>query len=156
MYLAILLLHSWLRWLTLIAGVGATFAAFGAGSGAQQQPKSLRGAERWGLIFMITLDVQMLFGLLLYGMLSPYTAAAMNDFGAAMRDPVLRFWAVEHLTMMLAAVILVHVGRVLARKTDDVNKKRTRFLICFGLAVLLILLGTPWPGMANGRPLFRV
>ena len=65
---------------------------------------------------MIALDVQMLLGLLLYGVLSPYTAAAMKDFGAAMRDPVLRFWAVEHLTMMLSAVVLVHVGRVLARK----------------------------------------
>ena len=156
MYLAALLIHSWLRWLALIAGVGATFAAFSARSGAPQQPKGLPGAERWGLIFMIALDVQMLLGLLLYGMLSPYTAAAMNDFGAAMRDPVLRFWAVEHFTMMLAAVVLVHVGRVLARKTDDVDKKRKRFLVCFGLAVLLMLLGMPWPGLASGRPLFRV
>ena len=46
--------------------------------------------------------------------------------------------------------MLGHVGRVLARKTDDVDKKRKRFLICFGLAVLLMLLGIPWPGMASG------
>ncbi len=155
MYLTVLLLHSWLRWLALIAGVGATFAALRQGL-RRAHNQALPGAERWGLIFMIALDVQMLLGLLLYGMLSPYTAAAMNDFGAAMRDPVLRFWAVEHLTMMLAAVVLVHVGRVLARKTDDVDKKRKRLLICFGLAVLLMLLGMPWPGMASGRPLFRV
>jgi heme A synthase len=150
MYLTLLFLHSWLRWLALIAGVSATFAAFGKGDAG------LKGAERWGLIFMITLDIQMVLGLLLYGVLSPYTAAAMKDFGAAMRDPVLRFWAVEHLTMMVSAVVLVHVGRVLARKTADADKKRKRFLICFGLAVLLILLGIPWPGMASGRPLFRV
>jgi heme A synthase len=150
MYLTVLLLHSWLRWLALIAGVGATFAALGKGDAG------LKGAERWGLIFMITLDMQMLLGVLLYGVLSPYTAAAMRDFGAAMRDPVLRFWAVEHLTMMVSAVVLVHVGRVLARKTADAGKKRKRFLICFGLALLLILLGIPWPGMATGRPLFRV
>jgi heme A synthase len=150
MYLTLLFFHSWLRWLALIAGVGATFAALGKGE------SRFRGAERWGLIFMITLDVQMLLGLVLYCFLSPYTAAAMKDFGAAMRDPVLRFWAVEHLTMMVSAVVLVHVGRVLARKTADVDKKRKRLLICFGLAVLLMLLGTPWPGTANGRPLFRV
>ena len=156
MYSTILLLHSWLRWLALVAGVGATFAASGRSDGTQQRFQGLQGAERWGLIFMITLDVQMLLGLLLYGVLSPYTAAAMNDFSAAMREPVLRFWAVEHLTMMLSAVVLVHVGRVLARKTVDVDKKRQRLLICFGLAVLLMLLGMPWPGMADGRPLFRV
>ena len=150
MYPVILLLHSWLRWLALIAGVGATFGALSKGDG------TVRSAERWGLIFMIALDVQMLLGLLLYGVLSPYTTAAMKDFGAAMRDSELRFWAVEHVTMMLGAVILVHVGRVLARKSADVGKKRKRLLICFGLALLLILLGIPWPGMANGRPLFRV
>jgi hypothetical protein len=150
MYSTILLLHSWLRWLALIAGAGATVFALGKGG------EALRRTEQWGLIFMIALDVQMLLGLVLYGVLSPYTAAAMNDFGAAMRDPVLRFWVVEHLTMMLSAVILVHVGRVLARKAVDVDKKRKRLLICFGLAVLLLLLGMPWPGMATGRPLFRM
>jgi hypothetical protein len=150
MYLTALLLHSWVRWLALVAGGTATFSAFGTGSAAVSR------AQRWGLIFMIALDVQMLVGLLLYGMLSPYTAVAMQDFGAAMRDPILRFWAVEHFTMMFLAVILVHVGRVLARKTADPAKKRVRLLICFGLAFLLILLGMPWPGMATGRPLFRV
>ena len=150
MYSTIVLLHSWLRWLALVAGVGATFAALSKGDG------TARSAERWGLIFMIALDVQLLGGLLLYGVLSPYTAAAMRDFSAAMRDPMLRFWAVEHVMMMLAAVILVHVGRVLARKSADVGEKRMRLVICFGLAVLLMLLGMPWPGLANGRPLFRV
>jgi hypothetical protein len=149
MYLTALFLHSWLRWLALVAGGVATFSAFGGGA-------ALSRAQRWGLIFMIALDVQLLVGLLLYGTLSPYTAVAMRDFGAAMRDPTLRFWAVEHFTMMLSAAILVHVGRLLARKTADPGKKRMRLLICFGLALLLILLGMPWPGMATGRPLFRV
>jgi hypothetical protein len=150
MYLTALFLHSWLRWLALAAGGVATFSAFGTDGTA------LSRAQRWGLIFMIALDVQLLIGLLLYGTLSPYTAVAMQDFGTAMRDPILRFWAVEHFTMMLSAAILVHVGRVLARKTADAGKKRMRLLICFGLALLLILLGMPWPGMATGRPLFRV
>lgn len=150
MYASVLLLHSWVRWLALIAGGAATFSALGKGD-----PR-LQGAERWGRIFIIALDLQLLLGLILFFALSPYTAAAMRDFGAAMRDPALRFWAVEHLTMMLSAVILAHVGRVLARKAADVDAKRKRLLICFGLAVLLMLLGMPWPGMANGRPLFRV
>jgi hypothetical protein len=112
-------------------------------------------AERWGLMFMIALDLQLVLGLLLYGILSPFTAQAMADFGGAMRDPSLRFWAVEHLSMMLLAVVLVHVGRVLARKTSNPDKKRTRLLICFGIALLLMLGAIPWPGMSTGRPLFR-
>jgi hypothetical protein len=150
MYPNILLLHSWLRWLALVAGGGATFFALGTAGGA------LARAERWGRIFIIALDAQMLLGLLLYGLYSPYTAAAMKDFGAAMREPVLRFWAVEHVTLMVLAVVIAHVGKVLARKSADASAKRKRLLICFGIAVLLILLGMPWPGMAVGRPLFRV
>jgi hypothetical protein len=29
-------------------------------------------------------------------------------------------------------------------------------LVCFGLALLLILVGIPWPWMTVGRPLFRM
>ena len=105
---------------------------------------------------MIALDLQVLLGLVLYGALSPFTAQAMQDFGAAMRNPSLRFWAVEHFTLMLLAAIVVHVGRVLARKTSDTGKKRMRLLVCFAIALLLIFIGIPWPGTANGRPLFRI
>ncbi|HVH27475.1 MAG TPA: hypothetical protein VM818_11970 [Vicinamibacterales bacterium] len=150
MYTLVLFLHSWLRWLALGAGLAAVLAALGKGG------EDVRRLERRGLVFMIALDTQLLLGLLLYGLLSPFTSQAMQDFGGAMRDPLLRFWAVEHFTMMLMAAILVHVGRVLARNTADAGKKRKRMLVCFGLALLLILVGIPWPWMAVGRPLFRM
>jgi hypothetical protein len=57
---------------------------------------------------------------------------------------------------MMVAVVLVHVGRVLARKATTPAAKRTRLLVCFGIATLAVFLGTPWPGTAAGRPLFRV
>ena len=151
MYTIVLLLHSWLRWAALALGVAATFSAF-TGRGATQSA----GAERWGLFFMMVLDIQMLLGLLLYLVLSPFTAAALQNFGAAMRDPSLRFWAVEHVSMMFVAVVLVHVGRVLARTARTPEAKRMRQLICFGLATVAMIAATPWPGMANGRPLFRL
>jgi hypothetical protein len=105
---------------------------------------------------MIALDLQLVLGLLLYFLLSPTTSAIFADFGAAMRDPVARFWAVEHLSMMLAAVVLVHLGRVLARKAPTPGARRTRLLICFGLATIAMFAATPWPGMSAGRPLFRM
>ena len=98
----------------------------------------------------------MLLGLLLYVVLSPTTAAIRQDFGAAMSDPVARFWAVEHLTLMLAAVIVAHVGRVLARKARSPHAKRIRMLACYTLATLAIVAAIPWPGIRAGRPLFRV
>ena len=144
MYTTILTLHSWLRWVALIAGVIATVAA-------------LRGkADRPGLIFMIVLDIQMLLGLVMYLAVSPVMAAIRADFGAAMKDPAARFWAVEHITMMLVAVILVHVGRVLARKSATPESRNMKLFICFGIATAMMLLGMPWPGLRAGRPLFRI
>ena len=152
MYALVLMLHSWLRWVALVAGVGAIATT------AADRSVTLRTgrSDLWGLALMIALDVQMLVGLLLYLVLSPFTTEAMSNFGAAMKNPALRFFAVEHVALMFAAVILAHVGRVLARKARTAEQKRSRLLICFVLATIAMLLAIPWPGMASGRPLFRL
>lgn len=152
MYTAVLVLHSWLRWAALIAGVlaVASLASSKSSDGGSGQ------GEKWGLFFMITLDVQFLLGLMLYLFISPNTTAMFGDFGAAMRDPVARFWAVEHVTLMLVAIVLAHVGRVLARKAPSPAAGRSKMLICFVVALVAIMAATPWPGMRAGRPLFRV
>jgi hypothetical protein len=147
MYSTVLILHSWVRWAALLLGVVATVSALAGRDSA---------ADRSGLFFMIVLDIQMLIGLALYFALSPVTAAAMKDFGAAMRDPALRFWAVEHAATMMLAVILTHVGRVMARKAATPGSRRTRQIIFFGLATVAMIARTPWPGLPNGRPLFRL
>lgn len=152
MYTLVLTLHSWLRWLALAAGAAATLSA------ASHRSESLAPgrADFWGFVLMMTLDLQLLLGLLLYFALSPFTSQALGDFGTAMRTPALRFFAVEHLALMLGAVILAHLGRVLARRAPTAGTKRVRMLIAFGLATLLMVIGIPWPGTAAGRPLFRV
>jgi hypothetical protein len=147
MYPIVLLIHSWVRWIALVAGVGTTLAAIRRRDAV---------AERWALVTMMTLDLQMLLGLLLYFVVSPNMQEILAHFGASMKDPTSRFWAVEHLTAMLAAVILAHLGRVLARKAANADKKRARLLVCFGLAAILMIVGMPWPGRPGGRPLFRL
>ena len=146
MYDFALVAHSWLRWAALIAGIVATFAAFTGGASGK--------ADRPALLFMIVMDIQLLFGLALYLALSPTTAAIFGDFGAAMRDPVARFWAVEHVTLMLLAVVMAHAGRVLGRKARTPESRRKRMLLCFALSTVLMVAGIPWPGMPAGRALF--
>ncbi len=151
MYTFVLLLHSWLRWSALIAAAGAILVTFGA-----RDSISLAKADRWGLALMISLDLQLLLGVLLYFALSPFTSEAFGNFGAAMSDPGLRFWAVEHPTLMLGAVIAGHIGRMRGRKARTPEARRRKHLLWFSIAFLLMLAGIPWPGMANGRPLFRL
>jgi len=151
MYTTVLTLHSWIRWIALVAGVGVTLAAL---RGKVQGESSI--ADRWAMVAMMALDIQMLVGLILYLGLSPNMQEILNHFGESMRRADTRFWAVEHITAMIGAVALSHVGRVLARKAKDPAAKRTRLLVTFGLATLLMLVGMPWPGRPGGRPLFRL
>jgi hypothetical protein len=151
MYTTILVLHSWLRWVALIAGIGATIMALRDNSG----PSGSSRLDRWGMVLVTALDLQMLLGLLMYLVVSPTMEAIRANFGASMKDPAARFWAVEHISGMLVAVILVHVGRVLGRKATTPDSKRMKLFVCFGIATVLMLLSTPWPGLRAGRPLFR-
>ena len=151
MYSAALLLHSWLRWAAILLGIVTTVALVSDSTLSERSP-----GNRFAMILMMVLDTQMLVGLILYFALSPFTREAMQNFGAAMKDPALRFWAVEHISMMMLAIVLVHVGRVLARKAATPGAGRVRLLSCVAAATLLMIAGTPWPGMPNGRPLFRL
>jgi len=126
----------------------------GAMRGKVEGERSL--ADRWGMAAMLTLDLQMLLGLLLYFGLSPNMREILNHFGESMRRADTRFWAVEHVAAMFIAIALSHVGRVLARKAATTTAKRTRLLVCFGVATILILAGMPWPGRPGGRALFRL
>jgi hypothetical protein len=74
--------------------------------------------------------------------------------GAAMRDPVLRFYTVEHIFGMVAALALAHIGRARLRKAAEATRHR-KALIFFGMAIAIILLSIPWPGTPGGRALFR-
>jgi len=150
MYETVLIVHSWIRWFALVTAFGATLAAV---RNQVQGDRSL--ADRWGMMLMMALDTQMLIGLILYLAVSPNMEQIRANFPAAMKDPVARFWAAEHITIMFGAVFLAHVGRVLARKAKDGASKRARLMFCFGLTTILLLVGIPWPGTRAGRPLLR-
>lgn len=152
MYTLFLILHSWLRWGALIAGLLAVFMLVTA------RPKAgeANPADRWGLFFLIALDLQLVVGMLLYWVFSPNMAAIRDNFGEAMRTQVTRFWAVEHVTMMVVAVLALHLGRALARKSTDPHARRRRLLIGMSIALVAMIFGTPWPGRPYGRPMIRM
>jgi hypothetical protein len=150
MYPLTLVLHSWLRWVVVVLGVIAVVRAIG-GRARPWTPTDNTIVRLFG----ITVDIQFLLGLLLYAWLSPITRVAFADFGGAMRNAGLRFWAVEHLLGMVIAVALVNVGRAKIRKAVGDSRKHRLALIFFGLGLIIMLASIPWPGMPAGRPLIR-
>ena len=94
MYNLTLILHNLFRWLILIIGVLAVIRAFIGWFGKKEWTQL---DDRLGLGFTVSMDIQLLLGLLLYFVFSPITKKAFQDFGAAMADSNLRYFAVEHI-----------------------------------------------------------
>ena len=108
------------------------------------------------LLATIAADLQLILGLLLYFAWSPTASQVRADFGAAMKDPTLRFWAVEHGSAMLLAVACVHIGKVLAGKAASDGSRSRRIVLWFGIVLVLILAMSPWPFSSITRPFLRV
>ena len=150
MYDVLIALHSVLRWVVLLLGLLAVGRGMAGWSGRSWTSSD----NRAGVLFVGFLDLQLLIGLVLYLFLSPTVRAATVNIGAAMRDPMMRFFLVEHAFGMLLAVTLAHIGRVRIRKATDDRRRHRAAAIFFGLALLIVLLSIPWPGMPAGRPLW--
>jgi uncharacterized membrane protein YozB (DUF420 family) len=148
MYEIFLAVHNWLRWVVVILAVLALVRAYlGWLGGRPYTPQD----RRWGSFFAISLDIQLLVGLILYFALSPLTTAALRDFGSAMRSADMRFFALEHVFYTVLAVVFAHLGTALSRRQAVDVKKHRIAAIFFTLAVLMLVIGIPW-----ARPLFRL
>jgi hypothetical protein len=151
-YTILLSLHSITRWLVLIAAIYAIYMAL---NGIIKKSAWTKRDDMAGVVFASMADLQLLLGLVLYFFVSPITMAALRDFSGAMANAGTRFFAVEHSSMMVIGLILVHVGRALSKKGATDRQKHLRAAIWFIIALVLILVAIPWPFMSVGRPLFR-
>ena len=151
MYTALLTVHSWLRWVVLLAAVLVLIRAIVGVTQRRPWTPADDSVTKW---FGISLDVQMVIGLIIYFFLSPFTMSAWSDIGAAMRDATTRFIVIEHQFGMIVAVALAHIGRARIRKNLEGARRHRLALIFFGLAVVIIVASIPWPGRPGGRALF--
>lgn len=136
----LLALHNTLRWLVLLFAIVAFVRALKGVNGGVDYAT---GARRALSIFVMSVHLQFLLGVLLY-VVSPLARRAMANMGATMQDPGLRYFVVEHPTLMLLAVIAATVTGVLARRGPDDTVQHRRAAIGIALSLGLILAGIPW------------
>jgi hypothetical protein len=152
MYAMVLFAHSWMRWLVLTLTVLALWR--GASGLVTRRPwTSADGALR--VAFVAAIDTQALLGLSLYFVLSPIVPKTLADLQAAMPLGALRFFAVEHITMMLFALIAAHVTSVLCKRAKEVRARQKRLTWGVGVTFALLMAAIPWPWMSAARPLMR-
>ena len=138
LYSFLLPLHSLVRWAVVIIAVAAVGRAFYAWL-AKKEWTALD--NRLGMLFPMLLDVQVLFGLILYFFASPLTETFFQNMPAAMQNPEIRFYGIEHIFYMVLALGIAHAGRMFSRRAKEPAARHRAAALFFGLAVLVVLPG---------------
>ncbi len=152
MYATLLALHSLTRWLVLST---LLFAIFRGYRGWLGQKPYLRFDDRVRHITATIAHVQLLLGIWLY-FISPIVAYFLHNFHTAVHDRAIRFFGMEHITMMLTGIILITIGSAKAKRQATDRQKFKTMAIWFTVALLVILSSVPWSfSPLISRPNFR-
>jgi hypothetical protein len=132
--------HSSLRWLVLIFIVLAIVNAI---IKRGKNTEYTKGDKMPVLLALIFTHVQLLIGLVLYFITQKFSFS--EGMGSVMKDSAQRFYAVEHLSMMILAVVLITIGYSRSKRQEIPAKKHSTVLTFYGIAFILIMLSIPWP-----------
>ncbi|WP_232324645.1 cytochrome B [Pedobacter cryoconitis] len=88
------------------------------------------GNRKLNVFALISAHIQFVLGLVIYFMHDWYK----GDSSVAIQ----RYWKMEHVSMMLIAIILITVGNARSKKGVTASAKHKTIFIFFGLALLLI------------------
>jgi hypothetical protein len=142
MYTGLLHLHSILRYVVLILVLLSIFQAFAAGN----KPYTAAN-KKVNLFALISAHTQLLIGLVLY-FISPKV-----DF-SQMSNPITRYWNVEHISMMVLAIVLITIGYSKSKKAIEAKAKHRAIYVYYTIAIVVVLLAiftmkdrNPWWNM---------
>jgi uncharacterized membrane protein len=125
-------LHSGLRYIVLILVVLAIIQTLLGWLGKKTYTE---GNRKLNLFALISAHTQLIIGLVLY-FLSPLVQFSK----ATMKDATARYWTVEHITMMIIAIVLITVGYVRSKRALLPEKKHFNIFVFYLLAVIIVIV----------------
>lgn len=121
--------HSGWRYIVFVLLVIAVIKALSGWFGNKTYTE---GDRKLNVFTLISAHIQLLFGLVLYFVGDWYKADSSNAVG--------RYWKMEHISMMIIAIVLITIGNSKSKKlTESIAKHRT-ISVFFGLALILIIV----------------
>lgn len=97
--------------------------------------------NKLSLFLMIATHLQFVLGFILY-----FVSPAVQFNSSTMKDASIRYWTVEHVSMMIIAVALITVARSIAKKMNVDESKHKRLFIFNSIALLIILASIAMSG----------
>lgn len=148
----LLILHSYYRWVVLLMMlVQIIWLWLG-----KRSNKNFAQSDFYFLIFCtIIYDIQLVLGWLLY-LQSPIVKSFWSDFAVGIKHRQIRFFGMEHVTMMSLGIFLVNIYTVLTFK-KRYSQQNFKYLWKRYLWIYFIILSSiPWSfSPLTSRPNFR-
>jgi len=134
----LLLTHSVLRYFILVFLLIVIVRSF-----TGWQKKSLYSPldEKFSLLLFIFTHTQLVIGLIVY-----FVSPAVIFSASSMKDAIARYWLVEHITMMIIAIVLITLARITAKKMTEAAAKHKRLFIFNAIALVIILVAIAQSG----------
>jgi len=152
MYSTLLTLHSLTRWLVLVS---LLFAIIRVYRGWLSGKRFLKFDDQIRIIATTFSHIQFVLAVCLY-FISPIVSYFLHNFGTAVHERVIRFFGMEHITMMVIAVGVITVGSGKAKRLQTDEKKFKTMAVWFTIALVIILSSIPWSfSPLTSRPNFR-
>jgi len=135
------MLHSGWAYITLIILVFAVVnALIGLTSKKEFKDKDLRIS----LFTLIVAHLQLIIGFIAYFLSAQFEYVLDNGMGAAMKEPEIRLFVIEHPLMMILAIVLITMGFSKHKKQTTDNGKFKTIALYYGIALLFVLSRIPW------------
>lgn len=128
--------HSGLRWVALILIIFAIVNAISRKGVALYEKKD----KMLNLFAMISLHTQLLIGLILY-----FNSGKVSFTSGWMKNATTRFYGMEHVLIMIVAIVVITIGRKKAEKAEAPFTKHQLISKWYIIGLILLLAGIPWP-----------
>jgi len=136
-------IHSLLRWVVLLLLLTTIIKSL---HGIITKRTFAKSDDKISLFMMISAHTQLLVGLILY------FTSPMVQFGNT-TNPEIRFFTMEHSTMMIVAIVFMTLARILSKKGKTDSAKFMRLFIFSIIALLIIIVAIPWPFILMHHPI---
>lgn len=129
-------IHIYLSAVTLLAGMSTVVLSI---HGWSNKRAFYRLDSHASLLFNIGLYFQLILGFLIYFTLRTSLEGAVWEVPDTENDASLRFWAIEHIALMILALFLTQLGRIFIKRSKASQIKFKASLFYNGISLLLIL-----------------
>lgn len=152
MYSILLATHSLMRWLVLASLLYSICIAY---RGWLLKKPYTKADDRVRSLTTTIVHIQLVIGVWLY-CISPVVHYFLHNFSEGVHNRQIRFFGMEHISMMAIAVTVFTIGSSKVRRKPTDPEKFKTMAIWFTITLLIILTSIPWSfSPLTSRPNFR-